>query len=762
MRNLELRVGDILRDHRPTQPPVPYGRIVYIHAPDDQIIVAPYPKKDKAGHQKNYFPQPRTLSLAQVRADLQGDAPKRSVVEFSPPEHWLLTTAQIRENAGSLTSAASRRHLALWEDKARQAYERIGPFVEGRTIEDILLDPERPGWPAKRAAELGLKGVSQIQRDLHVYIFSLGLPASLRPFYSNCGLRGRPKHSRRKTGRPSPDALARGKGHEGLNCDDRARDAFIRGWAKFKKRGVSVAKAFHATLEEWFCQSDRWKDGQHSYTIEPAALRYTQQQFEYWGRKGLNALSALQIERGETAAKREYRRRMNKFATKTDTVNSEALLDSTSTDVTLVSAASRQIVLTAPWRTDVLDGGLGYIFGHHVSFDSPSGTTALLALRHAAGDKVAYCARFGIDIEPGQWHSMTFQRLRVDNGEAKSQLVMDLLNEIEGGAHYGQAYDAINKSPSESDHQTTHRELDHGLPGTTHGRPAVRGSPRAAETARLRYHEYMAELILRILRHNNDDQVPHLLTLEMRNDGVEPTRRAILEWKIAKGYVSSAPVDLKSLNTRCLPRLRGVIRADGVHIFDPWYRGDRVLDKLVYRSSWLERSGVLEKAHRQARPIDVHIDPMNLQEAWINLDGLRSLQMVTNDPDMRLLTLLDWCRVCADDRRNEFLARVGNTVRAIEEISRRNATVANANKELRAEIARDGKSPKSEINRNRREKTAIENAAMTGKTPPAPRAIGKSRAPRSVDASPRLPAPPPTTASLQSPLAAVMDTIRRR
>lgn len=520
-------------------------------------------------------------------------------------------------------------------------------------------------------------------------------------------------------------------------------------------------------MKEWFAKSGRWvSGGKFECDIKPEALRYTVHQFEYWGRKGVGALSALQIERGETEAKREYLRRLNSIGENFATVNGSAFIDSTSTDVTLVSVASRQTVLMAPWRTEVLGAGLNYIFGTHVTFDSPSNMTALLAILHAAEDKVAFCARFGITIEPRDWYSMTFHRILGDNGDPKGKLVEQQVSEMETGTHYGMTNDAINKSPQESNHRVNQRHVDHKIPGTTHGRRPGRGEPRASETARWNYFEYMLKLIKHALYHNNVEQVPQLLTLAMRRDGVEPTRRGILEWMMARGYVSSAATDLNSLRVRCLPRLKGVIHADGIHIFNPWEeRRELIVPKMCYRGAWLMRAGLLEAASKRAKRVDVHLDPMNPQQAWVNLDGLRPLQLHTNDPDMLELTLLDWCRISSDDKLIAFLDKAQETRRSIEDVAENNAITAHAQRELNAEIQRDGKKTKTERNSDRRHTTAVENAAMTGRIPPARRGASKApvapKPPQMLTSSvPDDRAPRPSAPLASSPLARLIDEIR--
>jgi hypothetical protein len=360
---------------------------------------------------------------------------------------------------------------------------------------------------------------------------------------------------------------------------------------------------------------------------------------------------------------------------------------------------------------------------------------------------------------------MTFHRALVDNGEFKGDLILKQVSDMEMGAHYGMTHEPINKAPGESGHQVTHRKVDHQMAGTTHGKPTKRGEPAAWKTARLTYFEYMPELIRHILHHNNVERVEHLLTLEMRNDGVEPTRRAILEWMMSKGYVSSAPCDLNALRVRSLPRLKAVIHADGLHIFNPWSKDRVLIDKLRYRSDWLVKSGLLERVSRKSKHVDVHVDPMNLRQVWVNLDGLRCLDLITHDPDMREITLHDWCAICEDDKLRAFLDQVNETRAGVESAARRKAVESHAQKELQAEVQRDGKKTNAELNRDRRHHAAVESAAMTGKIPSEKRGAPKERTPSKSSkatpskASPRVPALP-VPSVIASPLEALLDEIR--
>jgi len=706
----DITIGCVLRQHRTESEPRIYGRVVHLDKKLNLLVIAKFPGKDKRGHQRNYVPRPVISDLSAWEMRVKDGT--FGVVDFDAPSHWLLTFDQLRSNASTGLLNFSRRNLKSWLRRRSEAYRLIRPFVYGRSIEEIVMDPALIGWPERRAKELNLKGCARIQRTLNAFILALGNRNGLLPWYSHCGNPGQSKFSTAKTGRPIPkQELDQGR-HEGMNCDEYARVHFALGWKKFKKKGVSVKQAFTETLNTWFAKSVRWEGTSAKVTLRPEALKYNAKQFEYWGTRSAEAPSAMAINRGETPAKRAYQRRQGKIKDRHLTVNGEAFLDSTSCDQTLVSCASRLKVLSSPWRTEVQGAATDYIFGHHVGFESPSQTTALMAILHAAEDKVEYCARFGIKIQSRDWLPMTFRQIVMDNGEGKGELVMRALEEMEAGASFGAVYDSINKGPLESHHASTQAHVDHRMPGSTMGRRKERGEPDRASLARLHFFEYMPQLIQRALFHNNKEIIT-LPTIEMRRDGVEPTRRGVVEWMLANGYTTSAPTDLQALRIRCLPRFQASVQPDGIHLYDPTYNGKKLIQGLVYSSDWLRGSELVSQSRR--RYLEAHLNPSDLSRIWVNLGGLKCMSLQSRDPDLHEVTLLDWLTISSDDRIREFLGKANERQEGVNAVATRNQSVKVANKERNAEIrARGAKPTKSELKRDKRTNTIVEKVAMTG------------------------------------------------
>lgn len=745
----ELHPGCVVVQSAKHGLPDTMSRVVAMDEAMGEVVVVKFPKQLKHGRCSSYVPAPRRESLAALRRGIADD--KLRVLEFQAPSYQLLLPSQIEANDSSDLTRRTRRHLPMWYAKADERYEDIRPFVEGRTIEEIVFDERLPGWPSRRAQELGNKSPVTIANSLNTYILGMGFKSFLVPRYAYSGGPGKRKVSKRKTGRPSEAAIAYGASCAGENCDERVRKIFAMGWKRFKKPEVSALTALDKTLNAYMSDRVEYDGAKAVVLLSAEAHKYTLRQFKYWGQKADEVLHEVAQKLSISPQSRQRAARMETRKGRVRSYNAEAFLDSTSADQTLVSAASQLKIIGSPDRTTVMDGVVNYIFGVHLGFESVSATTALMTILNAAEDKVAFCARYGRHIEPEDWLSSTFLLHPMDNGEGKGKEVLDWLEHQEGGASFGPAYDALNKSPQESNHQAIHRRLDHLLPGSTMGRRKRRGEADRSEFARLDFFTYMGILIDKIYIHNNVQRI-ELPTLEMHKAGVEPTRRGVILWMRENGYVSSAPRDLEQLRIRCLPALNGVIDQDGVHLFDPTHSPDRRISDLVYRSEWLNRNVL--GSFRKTRKIKAHVNPSDLSKIWVNIEGLRELCLITNDPDLNNVTLLDWLMVQRDGRLEGYLHRaveVQHRVNLLETVNRATARGQKArNAELRAMQEATGKKPsKTSIKRDKLTNRSIETAALTG----VPKVSKRVRA----EAQQPVPAPVVSPANAPAEVSATLD-----
>lgn len=694
------------------------GRIILVNVCDDLVVIARAPRVKKNGYVDNYVPSPERKSLAIFSKELQANK-NLQIVEFEPPPHWLWSEAQLRGEIGDGLGHRNRRNIDIWRKKGDAAFAMIASFVEGRCTEEVILDPALSSWPAVQARASGEREVA-IRRALNAYLFGMGNRRALLPGYTRSGGPGKQKFSRVDTGRPGIGAMALGHKRHAPTLSRELREQLKRGWRKYKKPGVSVAVALDRTLADCMAESIVWNGTDCQVKLKPEATDITAAMFRYWGTHDADSLTAQQIEKGQTLAKKEYLRRLKRQKGRLNTVNGCAFLDSTSTDQTLRSEASSLRTLSAPWRTEVLGAGIDYIFGIHVGFEATSATTALLAILHAATDKVAFCARFGHAIEPRDWYSFTFNTFLLDNGEGKGKLAMQTFDQLETAASYGSAYDAINKAMGEAGHRSRQRQIDHLLPGSTLGCIKRRGEPDRSQFARYTFDDYMHLFIQEVLFKNNQEHIDPP-RLEMYEGLKERTRRGVLEWMVEHHYVSSAPTDLAVLRAACLPRLKGSMTGAGVRVFNPAKRDDHLIPELVYQSDWLVKSGILQRAQQRAHRLEVHLNPSDLSHVWVNINGMKRLDLVSNDPDLFKVCLIDWLIICGDNQLRGYLSRAKTVAHRINKVVSITSTTQARSAERRKEIQQlDRKLTKSELKKDRTLNTAIEAAAHTGVPKPLP------------------------------------------
>lgn len=80
-------------------------------------------------------------------------------------------------------------------------------------------------------------------------------------------------------------------------------------------------------------------------------------------------------------------------------------MDATQADIYLVSRQDRSIVVGRPYIYLAVDTSTHLIAGVYVGYSCDE-TSVMACIEQAATDKVAYCARYGIEIKPEQWPSV--------------------------------------------------------------------------------------------------------------------------------------------------------------------------------------------------------------------------------------------------------------------------------------------------------------------------------------------------------------------
>lgn len=670
-----MKPGDIIIDHVGSK--YKNLRIIHIDELTDSIWLGDLNFALIHGKErKAYCSQPRVESLMKLRKRISKN--ELSCAGFTLPAEWNWTDKDFKEKDLSL-ARRERRNRDMWKARRDEDYKLIAPLVKEYSVSEILCESKHIGWPLQRARELKLKSARDVYRALNKYLVGLGNKNALIPTYASCGGVGSTKYF--KPSKESPAAS-----HLRHFTDKSSRTRIALGWKKYKKKGVSVRVAHHRFLNEFYASEVRWVGHKMVVTLRPEAECPTIDQFKIWGPRHKENLSAREVNAGETLHRNRTKLRAGLSRTSVAAIGVLGQIDSTPCNQNLVSESSRLKVLSTPYKAELIDPQIGYIFGVHVGFEHPCTTTNLLAILNGASSKVEFCERFGVKIREEDWLSINFRRLLADNGELKSQTGLISVNEMESSIEFCESYFGERKAMIESSNRRGQVHNDHLIPGSSLGRMTERGEKAPALDACYTFHEYMPRLIQSILYRNNDEIVPIPL-IEMRKDGIKPVRIEMIKWLMAKGYCASEPTDIDALRVRCLPRLKAVIHADGVHLFDPTVANPRLIPSLRFSSQWLYQSGILGRAHRHAKRVEVHVNPSNLSQIWMNTEGLQRLVLQSNDPYLHQVTLYDWLVVSRDDKLVGSLSRRSDLEYHVSRVATINHVEAEAKKAKKEEVA---------------------------------------------------------------------------
>ena len=376
---------------------------------------------------------------------------------------------------------------------------------------------------------MGYPTTKKVRQTMLRFLLGCGHPNALLPNWGEIGGRGTEKFTKKKTGAPSRRSSLPDAEPEHVS-DEEDRRRLRDGYRKHKRKRVSIHLAYLRTMEEYWPGNEAiLHRSQRKYFLLPASQRPTEAAFR-WAARSLR--SASRINMGELVHRAVRRALMGSRADGVVAVGQLGVIDCTSEDQTLVSAVNSLKVLPSSNRTLVVDVKSEYILGIYCGFEFPSTLTSLLAILNCAADKVSFCAQHGVYISVGDWHSRVPKRIRADNGELKSEKGIKTMTASEVGLEFVRSYAGDMKSLVEATHLSMHRRVDHNVAGSTQGRAKERGEPAREEEACRTFEQNMKYVIEAVLYINNEQPVPQLLTVEMRKDGVQPTRRAIYEWYV--------------------------------------------------------------------------------------------------------------------------------------------------------------------------------------------------------------------------------------
>lgn len=632
--------------------------------------------------EKQHVKAPITIVLSELI--MLSNEQKIIPIQVTDPPIYTMSDDEIREHY------ADKNGRCPMLTYRNERYAILEKLISCYSTEKILEQGLSTIWINEQAT-ITKKSRAKLYAILHSYWAGNFSKNALLPDYWRSGGKGREREQKRKLGRPNAKVVAEGGANKGYCLTDADKKKLCLGWRYFLSEGRTRYQAYLETMAAFYSERLDLQEGRQLPILLHPDLRPTPAQFERWGPDGNPRLTASRMQLGDINWEKKYRGISGSAKDGITAVGMQAVCDTTTNDAYLKSVTSRIKTVGSVNRLLITESKSELIFGLHCGFGAPSAKTFLLAVAHGASNKVDFCARFGITIEEEDWPACVARTYLGDNGEYRNELSREALRQFGSSVDYIPSAQPQFNGIAESKHHLLHARLDHTLDGTTRGQPRRRGTPHPAINACVNYYEYMRELIVEVLYHNNEESVPHLLTAEMRREQVKPTRIAIYKWLLKKGYVVDFTPNLTKLHAHLYPAVPATLTESGVYLLreDRGNKDERI-PHARYMGDCLIQSGLLEQARCKGnRRVYVRCNPTDPRSVWIQTElGLAELKNIHPDPILyRQATLEDLITLKDEDKVVELEDRGRDEQLRVEITTKRRAMLSQGQNQKKAEIA---------------------------------------------------------------------------
>lgn len=677
-------------------------------AGDMWLIALPDKQEKHPLRHRDYLKQPFTVSFTEGNhwrdQHIVYSLQIKATAELQMTEENMLTTAGVSK------VARVKRDLK----KRDVRFQIVAEALRGEGHPHLMMTAnealnDRPGLlkGLQRASKKFDISRTTARHLVHLFWAGGSQVNALLPKYGFCGLPGHTKTSAKKLGRPSRSfkhGITTSKGYVLTE-----KDKEHLGWGyTLVNAERTLHDAYLLTCSRYWATHEVSATSLVNVTLNPIDQRPTFPQFIYWGRKLVKqTVSEMLMQKNKLRQLKHARG--GSVQDQVRMVGQLGCFDATSTDLYLTSLRSRLKKLPAMTRSILKDIRTDLIIGLYCGWDAPSPATALKTVLNAVGDKVAYCARFGVTITPEEWPSFLPRTILADNGELKGEKPTEAERQFGFGIENTPAGRGDPKGSVETQHHTDHKKLDHKIQGSTKGRRRERGEQHPVVEALWNYHEYMGELIRHVLDHNNVQEVPDLAPTDMLLEcpDVKPTRLNIYKWLVSKNMVADVPVDVEIFRAFTLPDWPAVLHKNGVYIKADVLGRQIRMPRLRYSGKALIATGLMSQVKQSNRLMDVTVklDQEDLSRAWlVTPQGLIEMQLQVKDSTfIKKMTMTDWVGMIAEATLNLDSEKGERDQYDLSRLLRREAISTSARKELREEEkALGGKPSKQSLKKDLR------------------------------------------------------------
>jgi hypothetical protein len=501
------------------------------------------------------------------------------------------------------------------------SYKLISKIVELEGINQYL--PWKRGKEiAKIVSDTG-KTRRQIYKLLRKYWQYAQTQNALLPLYKRSGAPGKRRlgnsTNQPKLGKPSNKSkkISKKTGIRITSDIERIFETIAKRFYEKKKGRTSLRKAFQKGLEVFFNINRELKDGILVPILPPAQELPTFRQFRYWYENYYyDAVRSTNNRFGEKSFNLNSRGVLGDATSIAFGPGSVYQIDATIADIYLVSERNRNKIVGRPVIYVVIDVFSRMIVGVAVLLEGPSWYGAMLALDNVVEDKVAYCARHGITVQPDEWKSNALPEvILADRGEFEGYNVESLINNFRIIVQNTAPYRADWKSIIERHFGIATEKFIKYSPGGVI-KENIRGDRDYRLDATYTLHEFEALVIAHVLNYNEAHELKYYRKDKFQiADKVERFPIDLWNWGMENrtGHLQTYPRDIVRLNL--LPRKEVSVTAQGIHFSH----------QLYYTCETAEREGWFARARiRGSWKISIAYHPNSTKNIYLPVnDGMK-------------------------------------------------------------------------------------------------------------------------------------------
>jgi len=443
----------------------------------------------------------------------------------------------------------------------------------------------------------------------------------LIPDYSLCGAPGKrrvvAKQDGKRLGRRSE--LEKSSGQVlAIKITPDIERRFERGVKKFYENGKShnLKNTFDRMTDTYFNKGFEIINGVLTPILPPASERPKFRQFQYWYRTHYRDIKReKQGREGEKFCNTNFRELIGDASARAYGPGSLYEIDSTISDVYLVSALDRSCIIGRPVTYFCMDVFSRAIVGLAVTLEGPSWLSAMLALENTLMNKVEFCSEFGIEIEESEWPCCGLPaKILADRGEMEGAMAEGMIKPMQIALQNTAPYRADWKGGVEQNFRRSKEKSVKFMPGVVyHRRP---GDPDYRLDATLTLHEFTRAMIFYALHYNNHHYLKYYrMDKYMIPNHIERYPLDLWDYGVDKRNGCLRPHDSREMvQLNLLPTKKVKVTEFGIHFGHQLY----YTCETAMRKQWLLRA-----KESKAWEVEVSYHPRRVDTIYLHInDGL--------------------------------------------------------------------------------------------------------------------------------------------